>query len=82
MIRDTPATAIRKITLSLLAAIALTAHGSGQAPPTIRLYALDGGTLESDPARYQLKKEEVAATPLVGDGVSRRALADRIGPVA
>ena len=50
--------------MSLLAAIALTAHGSGQAPPTIRLYAFDGGTLESDPARYQLKKEEVAATQL------------------
>jgi glyoxylase-like metal-dependent hydrolase (beta-lactamase superfamily II) len=30
----------------------------------MRLYVLDGGILESDPARYQLKKEEVAATQL------------------
>jgi glyoxylase-like metal-dependent hydrolase (beta-lactamase superfamily II) len=30
----------------------------------MRLYVFDGGTLESDPARYQLKKEEVAATQL------------------
>ena len=57
-------TAIRQIGLALLAAIALTAHGGGQAPPTMRLYAFDGGTLESDPARYQLKNEEVAATQL------------------
>jgi len=33
-------------------------------PQTVRLYILDGGTLESDPARYQLKKEEVSASQL------------------
>ena len=33
-------------------------------PQSVRLYVLDGGTLESDPARYQLTKEEVSATPL------------------
>jgi glyoxylase-like metal-dependent hydrolase (beta-lactamase superfamily II) len=33
-------------------------------PQSVRLYVLDGGTLESDPARYQLKRDEVSATPL------------------
>jgi N-acyl homoserine lactone hydrolase len=64
MIHDTPVTAIRRIALALLATMALTAHGGGQPPPVMRLYAFDGGTLESDPARYQLKNEEVAATQL------------------
>jgi N-acyl homoserine lactone hydrolase len=31
---------------------------------SVRLYVFDGGTLESDPARYRLTREEVAATPL------------------
>src|SRR5262245_4757651 len=30
----------------------------------IRLYVCDGGTLESDPARYQLTKEDVKVTQL------------------
>ena len=30
----------------------------------MRLYVLDGGTLESDPERYRLKKEDVATTQL------------------
>src|SRR5688572_9161444 len=30
----------------------------------IRLYVFDGGTLESDPARYQLTKEDVKVTQL------------------
>jgi len=33
-------------------------------PQSVRLYVLDGGTLESDPARYQLTKAEVSAAPL------------------
>jgi glyoxylase-like metal-dependent hydrolase (beta-lactamase superfamily II) len=33
-------------------------------PQSVRLYVLDGGTLESDPARYRLTKEEVSATQL------------------
>ena len=33
-------------------------------PQSVRLYVFDCGTLESDPERYNLKKEEVAATPL------------------
>lgn len=31
---------------------------------SVRLYVLDGGTLESDPARYRLTREEVSAVPL------------------
>ena len=54
--------AITLIGLALLVAVALSAQGSGQRPPALRLYAFDGGTLEADPARYQLKREEVAAT--------------------
>ena len=40
--------------------------GKSVTPPrdTLRLYVLDGGTLESDPARYRLTKEEVGATQL------------------
>jgi glyoxylase-like metal-dependent hydrolase (beta-lactamase superfamily II) len=34
------------------------------APAQIRLYVFDGGTLESDPARYQLTKEDVGVTQL------------------
>ena len=34
------------------------------AEPPIRLYVLDGGVLESDPARYRLKPEEVATSQL------------------
>jgi N-acyl homoserine lactone hydrolase len=33
-------------------------------PVPIRLYVFDGGTLESDPARYQLTKEDVGVTQL------------------
>ena len=33
-------------------------------PQSVRLYALDGGTLESDPTRYRLTKEDVTATQL------------------
>jgi glyoxylase-like metal-dependent hydrolase (beta-lactamase superfamily II) len=32
--------------------------------PSLRLYVLDGGVLESDPARYRLKPEEVAVSQL------------------
>ena len=33
-------------------------------PQSVRLYVLDGGTLESDPARYRLGKEEISASQL------------------
>jgi N-acyl homoserine lactone hydrolase len=35
-----------------------------QAPASPHLYVLDGGTLESDPARYQLTKADVGTTQL------------------
>ncbi len=38
--------------------------GRPAAPRTPRLYVLDGGTLESDPARYRLTKEDVGVTQL------------------
>ena len=37
---------------------------SAAKPQAVRLYILDGGTLESDPARYRLTKEEVSAPQL------------------
>ena len=33
-------------------------------PQSVRLYVLDGGTLESDPSRYRLTKDEVSASQL------------------
>lgn len=52
--------------LPLLAALAwLVVIGHAQRPVSgLRLYVLDGGVLESDPARYRLKPEEVARTQL------------------
>ena len=38
--------------------------GEAAAPPPIKLYVFDGGTLESDPARYRLTKEDVGTTDL------------------
>jgi glyoxylase-like metal-dependent hydrolase (beta-lactamase superfamily II) len=52
----------------LIAALFLTpllgAGGVAQEQARIRLYVFDAGTLESDPARYQLKPDEVKATQL------------------
>jgi glyoxylase-like metal-dependent hydrolase (beta-lactamase superfamily II) len=45
-------------------ALAGQARPTPKPPQTVRLYILDGGTLESDPARYRLTKEEVSATQL------------------
>ena len=60
--------------VALLAAVAATGvspatTASGQArrpetPRSVRLYVLDGGTLQSDPARYRLTKEDVGTTEL------------------
>jgi glyoxylase-like metal-dependent hydrolase (beta-lactamase superfamily II) len=36
----------------------------GEIAPSVRLYVLDGGILESDPGRYRLKPEEVATRQL------------------
>jgi N-acyl homoserine lactone hydrolase len=51
----------------LIAALLLTpllGAGGSQGQADIRLYVLDAGTLESDPARYQLRPDEVRATQL------------------
>jgi glyoxylase-like metal-dependent hydrolase (beta-lactamase superfamily II) len=39
-------------------------RAAAQKVSTVRLYALDGGTLESDPSRYHLTKEDVGVTQL------------------
>ena len=52
------------------AVLAVHSHKSGAAqttpapPASVRLYVLDGGVLESDPARYKLTKEDVGTTQL------------------
>jgi len=60
-------------TLAAVITVAAGAHGAAQtsssrrggaAATRIRLYVLDGGTLESDPARYQMTKEDVGVTQL------------------
>jgi len=43
--------------------LATSAQSPSSATP-IRLYVFDGGTLESDPSRYQLTKEDVGVTQL------------------
>jgi N-acyl homoserine lactone hydrolase len=53
----------------LLALVALSvglgaATPATQTLPALRLYVIDGGVLESDPARYRLSKEDVAASQL------------------
>jgi len=67
------AVAFRAITLTvvalsvgaLFAAQSASSQSRRPAPPSsIRLYVFDGGTLESDPARYQLTKEDVGVTQL------------------
>jgi len=59
-------------TLAAALTIALGVHGTGHplhaqaraSAPALRLYVFDGGTLESDPARYQLTKDDVKVTQL------------------
>ncbi len=63
-------------TLAVLTAVMITsaavrltersalAQTRSTADAPIRLYVFDGGTLESDPARYQLTKEDVGVTQL------------------
>lgn len=59
---------LTSFTAALAALLGLIACGttarSVEQAPSVRLYVFDGGTLESDPARYRLKNEEVAATQL------------------
>jgi glyoxylase-like metal-dependent hydrolase (beta-lactamase superfamily II) len=49
---------------ALLLGPLLSLGGAAQGQPAIRMYVFDAGTLESDPARYQLKPDEVKATQL------------------
>jgi glyoxylase-like metal-dependent hydrolase (beta-lactamase superfamily II) len=67
------AVAFRAIALTVLALSLGTLFAAQRAssqprrpapPSSIRLYVFDGGTLESDPARYQLTKEDVGTTQL------------------
>ena len=61
---------IRSCRVFFITALALSvtvfanaAHAAAQLPNSLRLYVLDGGTLgPSDPARYNLKREEVTTT--------------------
>src|SRR4030095_8167953 len=50
------------VAMILAAACAPTASSDKEA--SVRLYVLDGGILASDPARYQLTKEDVETTDL------------------
>ena len=59
----------RRVLLAFLAGVAATAAVAAQGgrpapPPSVRLYVLDGGVLESDPARYQLTQADVTTTQL------------------
>ena len=56
---------VRQTLFALAAVTATLFHAGAQAAEQpIRLYVLDGGVLESDPARYRLKAEEVATSQL------------------
>jgi glyoxylase-like metal-dependent hydrolase (beta-lactamase superfamily II) len=57
--------AIGTVTALLVAVTCATeSRGSAQAPSSVRLYVLDGGILESDPARYRLTARDVETTEL------------------
>jgi N-acyl homoserine lactone hydrolase len=54
-----------RIAFALAAAVAATTSIGGQTQTRpLRLYVLDGGVLESDPARYRLSPQEVKTTQL------------------
>ena len=59
--------AVGALALAALLALQPAAGQSRQSPrlpQSVRLYVLDGGTLESDPVRYRLTKEEISAAQL------------------
>ena len=59
--------AVGALALTALLALQPAAGQSKQSPrlpQSVRLYVLDGGTLESDPARYRLTREEISASQL------------------
>jgi N-acyl homoserine lactone hydrolase len=57
---------LRRVLFACFLLIAVLQAGAAvvAAEPPLRLYVLDGGVLESDPARYRLKPEEVQTTQL------------------
>jgi glyoxylase-like metal-dependent hydrolase (beta-lactamase superfamily II) len=66
--RTAPGLALVVIALSIgaigAAGKAAIQAGRSAGPSSIRLYVFDGGTLESDPARYELTKDDVGTTEL------------------
>src|SRR5713226_9095474 len=53
--------------LTVLVALAVTpllAHRRAELPKSPKLYVFDCGSLDSDPSRYQLKRDEVATDKL------------------
>lgn len=55
----------RVLMLSAMLMLAVACGTQAEAAePSVRLYVIDGGVLESDPGRYRLKPEEVATTQL------------------
>jgi glyoxylase-like metal-dependent hydrolase (beta-lactamase superfamily II) len=50
--------------LAAVGAVLAQAPGAPRPVSSVRLYVLDGGVLESDPARYRLTPKEVATTQL------------------
>jgi N-acyl homoserine lactone hydrolase len=61
---QTPARLVSALAILIALAAALSAQQPAAGRPTPRLYVFDGGVLESDPARYQMTKEDVATTQL------------------
>ena len=61
-----PAAAVALCMMLMLAGVprASAQAPAAPAPSTVRLYVLDGGVLESDPARYRLTPRDVATTQL------------------
>jgi len=70
MTRDHAARVVTVLALALALAGAIAGWSDAQprvpdgAAPPLRLYVLDGGVLESDPARYQLTAQDVGMTQL------------------
>ena len=74
--RTTFVTLAAALTVAVGARVAvqpMQAQARPASPVPIRLYVFDGGTLESDPARYQLTKEDVGVDAAVGRGLPDRS---------
>jgi N-acyl homoserine lactone hydrolase len=63
-LRLTAALAIVLVVSAVARSAAQKVASADRASQPIRLYIFDGGTLESDPARYRLTKEDVGTTQL------------------